>query len=650
MQKTITLLIFLFISRIGYSQGSKISLDSLRNMVYSGSFSDTAKIESSRKLYSYYFKKRNSDSMLTYSNIILQKGLMMEDTNAILDGYSYSGNALKFQGDYKGSIQMKKKALETAEISKDSLRLMKILNSIGIDFELIGDLKNASKTYLRSLEIAVLRKDSSIQSKVYSNLGILHKKQSNFTRSFHYQSESMLIKKSLKDSLGIVQCYNNLGSLYLKQIKNDLAIQYYDSCLNLSTIIDSKFGIALSQLNLGICYSNEKDYINSEKYLLKALSGFEKMNSKPNIASVLSQLAVVKFDKNEPQISINYGTRAYEIAKEIGDVQMQSSISQHLANIHHQLKNYKKSTEYYMIYKIMNDSLTAKEKIHEVQFNDLKYKFDLKSFQDSLAVVSENEIRFYEQEIENQKSEFRILILAGIILSSLIIVFVIIRNRQKNKILKQKEKSQELEIANNEAKLKAFRAQINDHFLFNALDTINKTIDQNKKTAKKTTEEFMKLVRRILRNSEESEITLAEELSVLDGYIKITSARLQKEVLFIKNIDPEIDPEILFVPPLIFQPFIENSIIHGFNAFEELPKIELSLKIKNDQLIADLKDNGAKKHSEKNEMKRKSFGIQLVKDRLYIRDQKYGRESSVETGLVGIGGVSGYGVKLKIAI
>ena len=225
------------------------------------------------------------------------------------------------------------------------------------------------------------------------------------------------------------------------------------------------------------------------------------------------------------------------------------------------------------------------------------------------------------------------------------------RNNQNKKLFLEQEKSNMLQLKGSRSELKALRAQMNDHFLFNALDTINYTIDADKELAKKTIENFMSLIRRILRNSEESEISLEEELDVLEKYIQIAGVRSEKEITFKLDIEDTLDPELIFVPPLIFQPFIENSILHGFKDFDETPIIELEIKVSDNHLYVEIRDNGNSDSSEdlKNYHKKKSYGIRLVKDRLFVRDQKYKSTSSVVTDLKGIGG-KGYGVKMIIAI
>src|SRR3546814_10477591 len=112
--------------------------------------------------------------------------------------------------------------------------------------------------------------------------------------------------------------------------------------------------------------------------------------------------------------------------------------------------------------------------------------------------------------------------------------------------------------------MKALRAQMNPHFIFNSLNAIGNSIDKRDfETAGNYLTRFAKLVRLILENSEYREIPLATDLQVLELYIQLEAMRLKGKITYEIDVDEDIDAENTLVPPLIVQPLIENSIWHG---------------------------------------------------------------------------------------
>lgn len=168
-----------------------------------------------------------------------------------------------------------------------------------------------------------------------------------------------------------------------------------------------------------------------------------------------------------------------------------------------------------------------------------------------------------------------------------------------------------------EIEMKALRAQMNPHFIFNSLNSIHLSIQsKNTEEAGDYLLKFSKLMRRVLENSRHKSITLSEDLETLKLYLELEAKR--KPFSFSFHIDKEIDPEIYLVPPLILQPFIENSIIHGFANKQENAEISISVSVSNEQLIYSTEDNGNISTNEPNSKKHNSLGTVVTKERLEL--------------------------------
>lgn len=175
----------------------------------------------------------------------------------------------------------------------------------------------------------------------------------------------------------------------------------------------------------------------------------------------------------------------------------------------------------------------------------------------------------------------------------------------------------------NELKLTSLLSQMNPHFIFNALNSIKLYIINNEpKIAAHYLNKFSKLIRKILEASTSKEFSLQEELETLDLYITLENIRFSNAIDFSIKVDENLNLKTLKVPPLILQPFLENSIWHGLSSKKSEKKILISItKFKENHLQIRIEDNGigreaAAKIKVEKTIKRKSVGINLTKERL----------------------------------
>lgn len=170
-------------------------------------------------------------------------------------------------------------------------------------------------------------------------------------------------------------------------------------------------------------------------------------------------------------------------------------------------------------------------------------------------------------------------------------------------------------------KNKALRAQINPHFIFNALNSIQHLItSENKVSALSYLTKFGRLTRNVLESSMEPDILLSEEINILTDYLELETLRFQNSFKYTVDIAPDVNVEEIEIPILIIQPFVENAIVHGLlNKKEGERLVQIRFRIEDLFLICEVEDNGigrgnAPKKSFLN--KKKSRGLQVTKERL----------------------------------
>ncbi len=200
------------------------------------------------------------------------------------------------------------------------------------------------------------------------------------------------------------------------------------------------------------------------------------------------------------------------------------------------------------------------------------------------------------------------------------------KNRVEIHLLKQRNQISEL-------KLIALKSQMNPHFLFNSLNSINNFVIQNKvDKASNYITKFSLLIRKVLRATNKNSISLKEELDVLSIYIKLEQMRLKNSFVFEKEIDDNINIQELKVVPLFLQPFVENAIWHGLSLKKGDNKLILSVQLEKKDIVVKVVDNGiglnaSQRKKDKQLLNKKSYGINLVKERLELM---YGQEIKVD--------------------
>ena len=162
--------------------------------------------------------------------------------------------------------------------------------------------------------------------------------------------------------------------------------------------------------------------------------------------------------------------------------------------------------------------------------------------------------------------------------------YLILRQRLQQKFRMQLERSEkerqlsELKQKATELEMKALRAQMNPHFIFNSLNSINRFIMQSDKSqASRYLTKFSRLIRLILQNSQASLITLDSELESLQLYLSLEALRFNNHFDYKISVATNVDAISLKVPPLILQPYVENAIWHGLMHKEEKGQLDIEI-------------------------------------------------------------------------
>ncbi len=266
------------------------------------------------------------------------------------------------------------------------------------------------------------------------------------------------------------------------------------------------------------------------------------------------------------------------------------------------------------------DTAWAYTESREIQFTTLppaKYSF-------MVSVLNSNDewntksatIDFTIQKPYWQEWWFRIALVTIFI----ILVFLLVRYRIKQVKIKE-AKNSELNKTLLNLKLKALRAQMNPHFTFNVINSIQHFIlHKDSESAYRYLSKFSKLIRVILNNSEKSTILLTEEIKALELYLELEAMRFEKRFDYHIIIDPYIDMENTRIPSMLIQPYVENSIKHGILPLKNNGKIIIELQKQDKLLKCSVEDKGVgrARAAEYATKGHQSLGTSITKNRLLV--------------------------------
>ncbi|MDX1907660.1 MAG: histidine kinase, partial [Bacteroidia bacterium] len=187
-----------------------------------------------------------------------------------------------------------------------------------------------------------------------------------------------------------------------------------------------------------------------------------------------------------------------------------------------------------------------------------------------------------------------------------------------------------------ETEMTALRAQMNPHFLFNVLMSIDRYLLENSpQLASAFLTKFSRLIRLVLENSHSDQVILAQELEALRLYLELETLRFKEKVQWHFDIDPDIDLQYMRIPPMLIQPFVENAIWHGILHKEAGGHVLITLRQPTENLLqVTIEDNGigrakAAELKSRSVLRHKSFGMQLTQERLDMIFRRYEQEARI---------------------
>ncbi|MEK6480559.1 tetratricopeptide repeat protein [Catalinimonas sp. 4WD22] len=606
----------------GLSLHAQSKVDSLLTLLKAGS-PDTIKIDTYLSLHQALVVENPSQSE-TYLQEAIQLSEKIDDKKWVCRSYlmlcRYSWK--------KGQLENAKQALGEVENQRQFFREDKVEATFfmesGIVNHLEGRYELAASFYLKAMPIYEALNDTEGVAKCYNNIGNAYWELEKLDYALENYFKAVDLLENQEEKTGSI--LGNIGLIY--RAKNDFekALSYYQRSLQVNQKYGHKMDAAIDLQNIGVLYKRMGDMDTSLKYLKESNDLSREIDDQIGVLYTDHGIATIYGELGQYTQALAGLEEALQLAKQLNSKEEIKNLYESFTNTYEKMGQYALALEYRKNFEVWKDSI-ANEK-HVIQIKELEVKYETEK-KDKQIILLANEKELQQKEAERQAG-LKKASMAGLVLLSLLTGLLVYIFRQRlghQKLLAAK--NEEVREANfkremSELEIKALRAQINPHFLFNCMNSINRMILQGEtEAASSYLTKFSKLVRLILENTEATRVSLANELAMLESYIQLEALRFKGKINYKILVDESLEPENTYLPSMVLQPFVENAIWHGLMHKEDPGTITIAIKEEDDRLLCTIEDNGVGREKaqvlrEKSVYKQKCMGMKITEDRLRL--------------------------------
>jgi tetratricopeptide (TPR) repeat protein len=531
------------------------------------------------------------------------------------------------------SKQMLDYANQAYQLSKKlnyNLGQIRALNCTGNYYYQQAKYDVAIKYYTQAMALAEKLNDNKNIVIGKSNLASIYSrtKQPQKALKMFTDADSILVSSGAEASQNRAAILTNTGMVYSSIGQHQQAVKLHLKVLEISQKLNIPFGIAISKSNIG----EEYVYLNKPStaiiYLEEAKQVCLKNSFTNLLPSVYKGLGKAFEIKNDYTLSVFYLEKAIEISKETNNQNSLLSANQKLYQIYAKNGDFKNAFLTSLSFMSVNDSINGIEKQKTIADINAKYETEKKE-----AEIEDLNQKKKITDLQSTQKNTLIYSLIAIFITLVIITYVLFsrykikqNNQRLNTQLRESEKLLEVQRKVKESELKALKSQMNPHFIFNALNGIqHQFMYGDKFIANEQMSNFTYLTRQILEASGKKSIALSAEIDIITKYLELEKMRFSDDFNYQITINPNIDEEYLKIPPMLLQPFVENSIKHGLLHKSGLKELTIDFQLSPDesQLHVLIIDNGvgrAKSAEIKKQqtIQHNSFSSEAIEQRLAL--------------------------------
>ncbi len=470
-----------------------------------------------------------------------------------------------------------------------------------------GNGKKLLDVCYKGLQLAEEIDDQRSVIDFYSSIGVHYLFVGEAKKALQMHFKCLAISKKIHYNIGIVGALIDIGSDYhaLKDFEKKRAC-FFKCKPYLPEFDGTYYGVCICTAVAG-AYGELKHFDSAHKYSYKGYLIARKIHDKVGMASSLVVVSGTLYDYGRLEEAEKYCLEALTLARETKFVTQLPDLYLILRGIHIKQHDYKKALEDYELHVRARDSLVNEKNRKDAIGKEFSYNYEKKETENKL-LAKENLIQ--QLQLRQHKS---VLTGVGIGLFFILIISYLLLRQSR---IKTTQQSLQLEQ-------KLMRSQMNPHFIFNSLNSIQQFIvsGQNEK-AELYLSKFSKLVRELLESNMVENISIQDEAAILQNYIEMEALRFRNTFTFSVTIGEKIIKEHQRIPHMMIQPFVENAIWHGLLPKENNRHLQVLFEADTPKTVCCIiDDNGvgrAASIKKETTFKKKSLALGFIKHRIEL--------------------------------
>lgn len=515
-------------------------------------------------------------------------------------GYLALAESKYYSQAYSDALIYYQQALSAFELIKDSDRIASIYNSIGVVHFILGNDNEACEAYLKSFKFYEAIGDKQGMGQMYNNLALIYWRSYNYEKADYYALKGIALYKELGEQKYLADMYNNYALNLVNRKKYDEALSYYHQALNIYQRFSADGERAIVISNIGTIFFERLNNVDSANfYYHKALMAWAQNKDTVSLVNGYRRLAQLNMSCKDYKLAISNLLEAERLNEKTNNIVYGLKTSAELSICYEALGDFKEALRRSRLYNQLSDSISKTETQKKIA--EVESKFQVQQTKNEMAVLQ-------------QKSTLTTIILLSLFIVVLLIAVAIFFYW---KSYKMREEQRVLMLEH-----KVLRTQMDPHFIFNAMSALQCYImDDKPDDAIRFLSDFSALLRLVLQYSKNELIPVAKEKKILDHYLALQNKRFDNKIKFDIVVGQELLDGNVMMPPMLAQPFVENSLEHGGLHSIEDAMILISLKKEGDFIRLSIEDNGIGIEQSKlvvKETKHKSMAISITQDRLKL--------------------------------
>ncbi len=561
-----------------------------------------------------YLKKDAKKSIQFIADALSESNSTKENGEA----YDVLGDIYMYWKQYDLAVSNYRISLQNAKTNTVSLKLAKAYKQ--------------NRNYQESLQIynAIIKSELTNWqlTDLYEGLGDVYLLTKSYNLSVNAYKDGLKVAQKHLITPKITDLNSKIAQVYTAKGETQKAQGFFNKSMKLANSENKKRAVEeqIKVADFQNKVNNFSDEIELRKEALNTINEIESDADDIDNESPLTQQKQNYKIGNAYASQRDYGNAIEYLQKSIdeaggkADLIVQKDATRRLSEVYRDAGQFNKALLAYQDYVDLVDKLYSKKEQEISQA--ARFSKDIVSKQNRILslesdrALSESKYQLSEEQAKRQKLIIYSLI-GGLILL-LIGAFLMF------KYIKQQR------LANNLLALKSLRSQMNPHFIFNALNSVNSFIASNdERTANKYLTDFSLLMRAVLENSEEDFIPLEKEIKLIELYTQLEHFRFQDKFDYNINVDKNIKVEDFVIPPMLLQPYIENAVWHGLRYKKTKGKLEITIsQTKPEEIKITITDDGIGRKKSKalkteNQQKQNSKGMGNIKKRVSILNDMY---------------------------